>query len=154
MQAMIPCNVALITIAALFYAWRDLYVPRRRGINHLQERVTDLLWAVESHIEINMSAGTASPHFPNIDPSENDLDDSVESDVVVGMFAIYIDVECRACQGKHSFHYAGNKQRQVDSTFEFTCPVVNKSTWIWWLGKSEQVKQLPADVILLDWVAS
>ena len=38
MQAMIPCNVAMLTIAALFYAWRDLYVPRRREQFQMRER--------------------------------------------------------------------------------------------------------------------
>lgn len=29
MQQMIPFNMALLAIAGIFYAWRDLYVPLR-----------------------------------------------------------------------------------------------------------------------------
>lgn len=29
LQTMVPFNLALLTIAALFYAWRDIYIPAR-----------------------------------------------------------------------------------------------------------------------------
>lgn len=29
MQVMIPCNLALLTIAGIFYTWRDIYLPSR-----------------------------------------------------------------------------------------------------------------------------
>jgi hypothetical protein len=31
MVSMLPCNLALLAIAAIFYAWRDVYLPRVRA---------------------------------------------------------------------------------------------------------------------------
>lgn len=43
MQAML-CNVAALTIALLYYAWRDRMVERPQRVKALRERVTYMLW--------------------------------------------------------------------------------------------------------------
>jgi len=44
---LIACNVACVTIAALYYAWRDVYINRRRRVL-LRERVSYMLWVAAS----------------------------------------------------------------------------------------------------------
>ena len=69
------------------------------------------------------------------------------------MASLYRDVRCAACEGKHTFHYASKTVRQAGSTYSFTCPIVGKSAWIWWLGKPEEQAIPPLDSIPLVWVA-
>jgi len=50
MQHMIPYNMALLAIAAIFYSWRDVYLPfaaQYRALDREQqrERAAHLLWA-------------------------------------------------------------------------------------------------------------
>jgi hypothetical protein len=40
----ITCNLAALTIAAIYYAWRDGYVARLRKQRILRERVAYMLW--------------------------------------------------------------------------------------------------------------
>jgi hypothetical protein len=40
---LIACNVACLTIAALYYGWRDVYLHRRKR-THLRERVAYMMW--------------------------------------------------------------------------------------------------------------
>ena len=50
-QNLIPCNLACLAIAALYYSWRDVYLRRShvremlREREVLRERVARLLWA-------------------------------------------------------------------------------------------------------------
>ncbi len=47
MTQLITCNLAALTIAAVYYAWRDVYVSRRRR-SALNERVAYMLWVAAS----------------------------------------------------------------------------------------------------------
>ena len=53
MVQLVTCNVAVLSIAALYYAWRDGYlVPARRAAKaQLHDRVAYMLWvaAQRSH---------------------------------------------------------------------------------------------------------
>ncbi len=40
---LIACNVACIAIASMYYAWRDVYVNRRKR-EKLRERVAYMMW--------------------------------------------------------------------------------------------------------------
>lgn len=44
MFQMIGCNLAVLAIAMIYYAWRDGYLARGRGQAGLQERVAYMLW--------------------------------------------------------------------------------------------------------------
>lgn len=46
MVEMLACNFAVLTIAALYYSWRDRVVKAARRRRVLRERVSYLLWAV------------------------------------------------------------------------------------------------------------
>ncbi len=43
MLSLITCNIACLTIAALYYAYRDVYVERRRRSSK-HHRVAYMLW--------------------------------------------------------------------------------------------------------------
>ncbi|HSQ55777.1 MAG TPA: hypothetical protein VLM40_08520 [Gemmata sp.] len=45
---LIACNLACLTIAALYYTWRDGYLHRRRR-QHTRERVAYMLWVAANH---------------------------------------------------------------------------------------------------------
>ena len=47
MFQLIACNLACLTIAALYYVWRDVYLHRRKRA-HLHERVAYMLWVAAS----------------------------------------------------------------------------------------------------------
>jgi len=55
MQNMIPCNLAFLAIAAIFYSWRDIYLHRARvradAREKRLERVANLLWAAANGAE-------------------------------------------------------------------------------------------------------
>jgi len=40
---LLACNIACLTIAALYYTWRDVYTHRRKRVE-LRERVSYMLW--------------------------------------------------------------------------------------------------------------
>jgi hypothetical protein len=40
---LLACNVACVTIAALYYTWRDVYQQRRKR-ERLHDRVAYMLW--------------------------------------------------------------------------------------------------------------
>ncbi len=44
MPPMIPCQLAALMIAALFYTWRDLLHRRVRDNKLVRERVAYMLW--------------------------------------------------------------------------------------------------------------
>jgi hypothetical protein len=44
MFQMVACNLAVLAIAMIYYAWRDGYVTRDRGQASLHERVAYMLW--------------------------------------------------------------------------------------------------------------
>jgi hypothetical protein len=44
MFQMVACNLAVLAIAMLYYAWRDGYLGRGREQADLQERVAYMLW--------------------------------------------------------------------------------------------------------------
>ncbi|HVK15428.1 MAG TPA: hypothetical protein VM533_00675 [Fimbriiglobus sp.] len=44
MFQMVACNLAVLAIAMIFYAWRDGYLSNSRGRAGLQERVAYMLW--------------------------------------------------------------------------------------------------------------
>ena len=44
MVPLITCNLAVLAIAMMYYAWRDGYLSRGRGQAGLQERVSYMLW--------------------------------------------------------------------------------------------------------------
>jgi hypothetical protein len=44
MFQMVACNLAVLAIAMLFYAWRDGYLGRSRQSATLRERVAYMLW--------------------------------------------------------------------------------------------------------------
>lgn len=46
MVELITCNVAVLAIAALYYAWKDRVVKAARRNCALRQRVAYLLWAV------------------------------------------------------------------------------------------------------------
>ena len=46
---LLTCNLACLSIAALYYAWRDIYTHRRRRIQ-LRERVSYMLWVAANRI--------------------------------------------------------------------------------------------------------
>ena len=46
MSHIVACNVAVLAIAAIYYAWRDLDVAARRRKAKQNERVALMLWAV------------------------------------------------------------------------------------------------------------
>jgi hypothetical protein len=49
MQQLLPCNLAALAIAALFYLWRDVYHrPRKLNDVQLRERVAYMLWVAAS----------------------------------------------------------------------------------------------------------
>jgi hypothetical protein len=156
MQAMIPCNVAFLAIATLFYTWRDLYVPRRRDLAEKREGVALLLYAAAAHDCPSNGPGLESeirqdsPRHAIDEWEDSEIDQPEKSSP---MLALYRDVACRACDGKHTFHCPSKTERKAGSTYSFTCPVVRKSAWIWWLEKPEQVVELPTDVVLLTWVS-
>lgn len=43
MMQLLACNLACLTIAVIYYAWRDIYLHRRKRA-HLHERVAYMLW--------------------------------------------------------------------------------------------------------------
>ncbi len=43
MFQLLACNVACLAIAGLYYAWRDVYLHRRKR-SHLNDRVAYMLW--------------------------------------------------------------------------------------------------------------
>ncbi len=43
MFQLLACNLACLTIAGLYYTWRDVYRQRRKR-ERLQDRVAYLLW--------------------------------------------------------------------------------------------------------------
>lgn len=43
MSSLLICSVSSLFIAILYYAWRDLYLPRRQE-RLLRERVAYMLW--------------------------------------------------------------------------------------------------------------
>ena len=49
MFQLLTCNLACLSIAALYYAWRDIYTHRRRRIQ-LRERVSYMLWVAANRI--------------------------------------------------------------------------------------------------------
>ncbi len=55
MQAMLPCNLAFLAIAGLFYTWRDLYVPRMHKNTQLHARVSYLLWIAASRVDSDVN---------------------------------------------------------------------------------------------------
>lgn len=44
MNPIIACNLAALSIAVIYYAWRDVYCASRRGTRMLRERVAYMLW--------------------------------------------------------------------------------------------------------------
>jgi len=152
MQAMIPCNVACLAIAVLFYVWRDLYVPRRREHTDKRVRVAELLFATAGHVH---QPSQPSPSRPanSRDNERDELEDFEVNQQLHSSLQLYRDVECRACNGRHSFHCPSKTERKAGSTYSFVCPVVQKSAWIWWLGKPDSVSELPSDVVVLTWVS-
>ncbi len=44
MFQMIACNLAVLSIAMLFYAWRDSSFGRAKQNAHIHERVAYMLW--------------------------------------------------------------------------------------------------------------
>ena len=47
MVPLIACNLACLTIAALYYTYRDVYVQRKKR-EQLHERVAYMLWVAAS----------------------------------------------------------------------------------------------------------
>ena len=47
MFQLITCNLACLMIAAVYYAWRDVYLHRKKR-ERLQERVAYMLWVAAS----------------------------------------------------------------------------------------------------------
>lgn len=45
MFQMVACNVAVLTIAVIYYAWRDARVNKTRRRAELNHRVAYMLWA-------------------------------------------------------------------------------------------------------------
>ena len=46
---LLACNLACLSIAALYYAWRDVYTHRRRRVL-LRERVSYMLWVAANRV--------------------------------------------------------------------------------------------------------
>ena len=46
---MLACNVACLFIASLYYAWRDVYLHRRKRAQ-LHDRVAYMLWVAASRV--------------------------------------------------------------------------------------------------------
>jgi len=46
---MLACNIACLTIAALYYAWRDVYANRRKR-EQLRQRVAYMLWVAANRV--------------------------------------------------------------------------------------------------------
>ena len=46
---LLACNLACLSIAALYYAWRDVYTHRRRRVQ-LRERVSYMLWVAANRV--------------------------------------------------------------------------------------------------------
>jgi hypothetical protein len=44
MFQMVACNLAVLAIAMIFYAWRDGYLARKNVRADLNERVAYMLW--------------------------------------------------------------------------------------------------------------
>ena len=44
MFQMVACNLAVLAIAMIYYAWRDGFVSRARGQASINERVAYMLW--------------------------------------------------------------------------------------------------------------
>ena len=65
MQNMIPCNLALLAIATLFYSWRDAY--RHRAHSHAlaiakrRQRIAHLLWAAANCDSRETAVNEAAP---------------------------------------------------------------------------------------------
>lgn len=49
MPPMIPCQLAALTIAGIFYVWRDVFQKRVQSYKVLRERVTYMLWVSAQH---------------------------------------------------------------------------------------------------------
>jgi hypothetical protein len=47
MLHLITCNIACLVIAAVYYAWRDVYLHRKKRAK-LNERVAYMLWVAAS----------------------------------------------------------------------------------------------------------
>lgn len=47
MVPLITCNLACLSIAALYYTWRDVYIHRKKR-EVLHERVAYMLWVAAS----------------------------------------------------------------------------------------------------------
>ncbi|OWK35880.1 hypothetical protein [Fimbriiglobus ruber] len=50
MFQMIACDLAVLTIAMIFYAWRDGYIARSRRQAVLNDRVAYMLWMAAQRI--------------------------------------------------------------------------------------------------------
>ena len=50
MFQMITCNLAALSIAMLYYAWRDSRMGQERKRRQLNERVSYLLWTVAQRV--------------------------------------------------------------------------------------------------------
>ena len=44
MFQLVSCNLAVLTIAMIYYAWRDGYVARHRRRRTINDRVAYMLW--------------------------------------------------------------------------------------------------------------
>ena len=44
MYQLVTCNLAVLAIAMIFYAWRDAYVARSRKRATVKDRVAYMLW--------------------------------------------------------------------------------------------------------------
>jgi hypothetical protein len=140
---MLPCNVAAFAIAAIFYAWRDVYVPRRARNQVVEERVSRLLWVAASQTDSDLHPPTVIGNLAEEEPE--DWDEEPEP-----AFTLFRNVDCRACGGTHTFHCVGSGR--PGSTYEFTCPSIDKAAWIWWLDASEPVEVPPAGSVNLKWI--
>lgn len=147
MQAMLPCNVALIVIATLFYTWRDVYVPRRKQSELVRDRVAKLLWRMAEHASSDSPAtNSAATELP-----EETADERPEETEPEAAFLLFSDVECRACGGRHAYHLPSDSKRS-GGTFEYTCPSSGRSAWVWWLREPAFADQVPSGSVALTWV--
>lgn len=44
MFQMVSCNLTVLAIAIIYYAWRDGYLPRKHNNATLRDRVSYMLW--------------------------------------------------------------------------------------------------------------
>lgn len=53
MHPLLPCNVACLGIAIIFYLWRDLYRPGLKPPlpKNIHERVAYMLWVAASRLK-------------------------------------------------------------------------------------------------------